>query len=247
MPNHNKWYMEDESIREIVDSVSSPLDEFDKHPGQIALGKWVDVQDFYHGVVIKNEVLLLHYLKAPIVSKKIRKQIFKSIGESNYGIEATRRLYNYISSISSLADYTRNLLKDYKGSSFEAEYLVKLSHVTELNEFAFLKDLRNYASHYKIPPIGYIIGTMNILGRNQAFLPLIYTGDLFDYDKWSNGSKQYMKDNFPEIELIPLVNKYAQAINELYIWIFDQFNSIHGKDVKNSEKVKQKIVDGWVR
>lgn len=239
--------MKDESIREIVDSVSSPWGEYRQHPGQVALGKWVDVQDFYHGVVIKNEVLLLHYLEAPIVSKKIRKQIFKSIGESNYGIEATRRLYNYISSISSLADHTRNLLKDYERSDFEAEYLARLSHVIELNEFAFLKDLRNYASHYKIPSIGYIIGTMNILGRNEAFLPVIYTGDLFDYDNWSNGSKQYMKDNFPEIELIPLVNKYAQAINELYIWIFDQFNSIHAKDVKDSEVIKQKIINGQIR
>ena len=87
--------MEDEFIRELINSVgSSPWDDYRQHPGQVALGKWVDVQNFYHGVVIKNEILLLQYLKAPIVSKKIRKQIFKSIGESNYGIEATRRLYN---------------------------------------------------------------------------------------------------------------------------------------------------------
>jgi hypothetical protein len=240
--------MEDESIRELINSVgSSPWDDYRQHPGQVALGKWVDVQNFYHGVVIKNEILLLQYLKAPIVSKKIRKQIFKSIGESNYGIEATRRLYNYISSISSLADHTRNLLKDYKTSSFETEYLSRLSRVTELNEFDFLKDLRNYAAHYKIPPIGYIIGTTNILGRNEAFLPVIYTGDLFDYDNWSKGSKQYMKDNFTEIELIKLVDIYAQAINELYVWMFDQFISIHGKDVNDSEKIKQGIIEGQIK
>ena len=240
--------MEDESIRELINSVgSSPWDEYRQHPGQVALGKWVDVQNFYHGVVIKNEILLLQYLKAPIVSKKIRKQIFKSIGQSNYGIEATRRLYNYISSISSLADHTRNLLIDYKTSSFETEYLSRLSRVTELNEFAFLKDLRNYAAHYKIPPIGYIIGTTNILGRNEAFLPVIYTGDLFDYDNWSTGSKQYMKVNFTEIELIKLVDVYAQAINELYVWMFDQFISIHGKDVNDSEKIKQVIIEGQIK
>jgi hypothetical protein len=240
--------MEDESIRELINLVgSSPWDEYRQHPGQVALGKWVDVQNFYHGVVIKNEILLLQYLKAPIVSKKIRKQIFKSIGQSNYGIEATRRLYNYISSISSLADHTRNLFKDYKTSSFETEYLSRLSRVTELNEFAFLKDLRNYAAHYKIPPIGYIIGTTNILGRNEAFLPVIYTGDLFDYDNWSMGSKQYMKVNFTEIELIKLVDVYAQAINELYVWMFDQFGSIHGKDVNDSEKIKQRIIEGQIK
>lgn len=235
--------MEDESIREIVDSVSSPWDEYRKHPGQIALRKWVDIQDFYHGVVIRNEIFLLEYLKAPILSRKVRNRLLKSIGESQYRVESTRRLYNYVSSIASLADHTINLLKDYEGSKFEVEYVAKLRLVTELDEFAFLKDLRNYAAHYKIPPIGYIIGTTNILGKNEAFSPVIYTGDLFDYDSWSKKSKQYMKDNFPEIELIKLVNVYAQVINGLYVWMFKQFNSIHGKDVNDSEKIKQEIIE----
>lgn len=235
--------MKDESISSIVNSISSPWDEFRQHPGQIALNKWTDVQDFYHGIVIKNEIALLQFLKAPIASKKVRKQMFKSMGQSNYRIEATRRLFNYVSSISSLADHTRNLVKDYKGSDFENEYSLRLSNVTNLNEFAFLKDLRNYAAHYSIPPIGYIIGTANIFGKNEAFLPVIYAGDLFDYENWSKGSKQYIKDNFPQIELIALVDRYAQAINELYLWVFDQFSSIHGKDVEDSEKIKEKIIN----
>lgn len=235
--------MEDESIREIIDTISSPWDEYRQHPGQIALYKWVDIQDFYHGIVIKNEISLLYYLKAPILNKKIRKQIFKSVGESNYRIEATRRLYNYISSISSLADHTRNLMNDYKGSDFEKEYSARLKLVIELSEFTFLKDLRNYAAHYSIPPIGYIIGTSNILDRNEAFLPVIYSGDLFDYERWSSKSKQYIKDNFPQIELIPLIEVYAHAINALYLWLFEQFNLMHGTDVENSEKIKEKIIN----
>lgn len=246
METSEKWYMKDKSISGVVNSISSPWDEFRHHPGQIALLKWTDVQDFYHGIVIKNEILLLQFLKAPIASKKIRKQMFKSIGESNYGIEATRRLFNYVSSISSLADHTRNLVKDYEGSYFEKEYLLRLRRVTNLNEFAFLKDLRNYAAHYSIPPIGYIIGTANIFGKNEAFLPVIYAGDLFNYENWSKGSKQYIKDNFPQIELIALVDKYAQAINEQYVWMFDQFSLIHGKDVEDSEKVKEKIIKNQI-
>lgn len=242
MTDQSKWYMEVDSIRELMGSISSPWDEYRNHSGQIALQKWVDVQDFYHGIVIKNEILLLEYLKAPVQSKKVRSKLFKTMGESEYRIEATRRLYNYVSSISSLADHTMRLLKDYEKSKFGQEYNTRLSKITQLDEFAFLRDLRNYAAHYQIPPIGYIIGTNKLIDRKESFLPVIYTGDLFDYVSWSKGSKQFMIDNFPEIELIKLVNTYAQAINGLYVWFFKQFDSIHGKEVKASELIKDRIV-----
>lgn len=235
--------MKDKSIQRLIGLVgSSPWDEYRNHPGQVVLGRWKDIQDFYHGVVITNEILLLQYLTAPIKSKKIRNKLFKTMGESHYGIETTRRLYNYISSISSLADHTMRLSKDYEGSDFYCEYKNRLSQVNQLSEFAFLKDLRNYAAHYQIPPIGYIIGTNRLIDRKESFLPVIYTGDLFDYEGWSKGSKQYMIDNFPEIELIKLVHTYAQAINGFYVWFFEQFDSIHGKEVQASELVKEKII-----
>lgn len=227
-----------------MDSVSSPWDEYRNHSGQIALQKWVDIQYFYHGIVVKNEMLLLQYLRAPVESEEIRRKLFETMGESEYRVEATRRLYNYVSSISSLADHTMRLLKDYKGLKFEQKYKNKLLKVTQLNEFSFLKDLRNYAAHYQIPPIGYIIGTSKLIGKKDAFLPVIYIGDLFDYESWSKGSKKYMIDSFPEIELIKLVNVYAQAINGLYVWFFKQFNSMHGKEVRISELIKEKIIDG---
>lgn len=242
MKDQNKWYMKDESVRELIDSISSPWDEYRNHPGQVALYRWADIQDFYYGIVIKNEILLLEYLNAPVRSKKIRKRLFKEVGESQYRIEATRRLYNYVSSISSLADHTRRLVRDYENSDFSDAYEDKLKQVTKLGEFAFLKDLRNYAAHFQIPPIGYIIGTNNLIDRNQAFLPVIYSGDLLDYDGWSKASKDYILRTFPQIELLDLVDVYAQAINKLYLWFFDQFNNLHGDDVKASELVKDEII-----
>jgi len=246
MTDKTNWYMEDESIRRLIDSASSPWDEYRLHPGQVALQKWADVKDFYQGVVIANEIILLNYLKAPIESGKIRKRLIKSAGESQYRVEATRRLYNYLSSIASLADHTRNLLKSYEGQEFAVEYATRLRLVTGLKEFAFLKDLRNYAAHYQIPPIGYIVGTSNLIDSDVAFLPLIYTGDLFDYDGWSTGSKRYMKENFPNIELIKLVSVYAQSINDLYEWLFEQFGKLHGNDLEDSEILKHKIINNQV-
>src|SRR5665647_2325937 len=148
--------MDNESIEELMSSYSSPWGDYRQHPGQIALGKWSDIRDFYRGIVVNNEILVLDYLKAPIASKKIRKKLLGSVTGSLYGVEATRRLYNYVSSISSLADHTMNLVRDYEGSAFEKDYRNRLHKVTSLGEFSFLKDMRNYAAHYKIPPIGYI-------------------------------------------------------------------------------------------
>ena len=238
--------MRDKTVKELMGSISSPWDEYRNHPGQVALLKWSDIQDFYSGIVVKNELLLMQYLKAPIESDDVRERLFESMGESEYRVEATRRLYNYVSSISSLADHTMRLIKDYEGSKFDKKYKERLQKVIQYSEFAFLKDLRNYAAHYQIPPIGYIIGTNRLLGRKESFLPVIYTGDLFDYEGWSKVSKQYMIDNFPEIELIKLVNTYAQSINGLYAWFFKQFNSIHGKELKESELIKRRIIDGQI-
>lgn len=36
---------------------SSPWDEYRQHPGQAALARWSDINEFYKGVVVKNEML----------------------------------------------------------------------------------------------------------------------------------------------------------------------------------------------
>lgn len=236
--------MSAEIVEPTANGYFSPWDEYRQHPGQVALGKWKDIQDFYVGIVLANEASLMQYLKAPIVNQKIRQQLLASVGQSQYGIEAARRLCNYLSSITSLVDHTRNILRNYDGSDFESMYKERVQSVKGLGESTFLKDLRNYTVHYRLPPIGYIVSSTKIFDRNEPFIPLIYSGDLSDYHGWSKSSKQYMQDHFPEIELIPLVDTYAQSINDLYSWMFDQFDAIHGDDVAESERIKLRILNG---
>lgn len=185
--------------QELRDSVSSPWDEFRNHPGQVARLKWDLLQDFYQDVVRVNGVQLIMLAELPQVDKKARKKLFKEAthdGGSQYNGEVTRLLYNYLVSAATLTDHCRYVMKDYGGTDYYKEYEQKVSEFSKLPESAFIKDLRNYFAHHKIPSIGLSIGDIEFSDDEFRHEALIYTSDLDDSTKWSAASKKYeSKDN----------------------------------------------------
>lgn len=228
----------------LLDSVSSPWDEFRNHPGQVARLKWDLLQDFYQDVVRVNGVKLIALSELPQVDKKIRKKLLKEVmrgGGSDYTNEITRLLYNYLASAATLADHCRRVMKTYESTDFYTEYKQKVYKFTQLPEATFLKDLRNYFTHHKIPSIGLSIGDVE-LGDDFRHEALIYTSDLDDSNKWSARSKKYIDDHFPHVYIAGLIKTHLDGLAELYSWIFSQFDDLHGNEFEESLKVKDRIV-----
>lgn len=225
---------------------SSPWDEFRNHPGQIAHLKWGLLRDFYQDVVRVNGVKLILLSELPQADKKAHKKIMREVlegQESKYNGEVTRLLYNYLASAATLTDHCRYVMKDYKSTEFYKEYEQQVHNFSKLPESAFLKDLRNYFSHHKIPSIGLSISDVKNNPddfRNEA---LIYTSDLHDSDKWSAQSKKYIDDHFPYVYIAGLIKIHLQGISELYSWIFPHFLDLHETEYQESLKVKASILN----
>lgn len=226
-------------------SFSGPWDEFRSHPGQVAYVKWNLLRDFYQNVVKVNGVSLIHIAVLPGADKKLRRKLLNAAmrdEELGYDGEVTRRLYNYITSAATLADHCRNVMKPYQNTPFYEEYEEKVDKFKSLPESIFLKDLRNYFAHHKIPSIG--CGLTNFDNdkdfRSEA---LIYTSDLSDSDRWSAGSRRYIQDHFPNVYISDLIRQHLKHLGELYSWIFSNFMRLHEEEYNDSLKLRQQIIN----
>lgn len=231
--------------QELRDSVSSPWDEFRNHPGQVARLKWDLLQDFYQDVVRVNGVKLIVLAELPQVDKKVRKKLLKEVlsgGGAGYNAEITRLLYNYLASAATLADHCRRVMKEYETTNFYKKYEQKVHTFATLPESVFLKDLRNYFTHHKIPSIGLSIGDVEFFGEEFRHEALIYTSDLDDSDKWSATSKKYIEDNFPHVYIAGLIKIHLDGLADLYAWIFSNFDSLHKEDHEESLKIRDRIL-----
>lgn len=234
-----------EESRRLYESVSSPWGEFRKHPGQVARLKWDLLRDFYQDVVRVNGVKLIMLSELPQIDKKARKKLLREVlagRGSEYNGEITRLLYNCLASAATLADHCRYVMKRYEGTGYHDEYRAKVEDFSGLPESAFLKDMRNYFAHYKIPSIGLSIGDVEFFDDEFRHEALIYTSDLDDSKKWSARSKQYIEDNFPHVYISSLVKVHLEGLADLYSWIFRNFERLHGDEYNQSLKVKEQIV-----
>ncbi len=230
--------------REFYESVSSPWDAFRNHPGQVARLKWGLLQDFYQDVVRINGVKLIMLSELPQVNKRARRKLMKEViaGQgAKYNGEITRLLYNYLVSAATLADHCRYIMSDYKSTAFYSEYEHRVSAFKNMPESIFLKDLRNYFAHYKIPSVGLSIGDTKYALDDFRHEALIYTSDLSDSNKWSMGSKKYMDDHFPSVYIAGLIKIHLEGLTDLYSWIFSNCMKLHEKEYLDSMEVKGKI------
>lgn len=234
-----------EENRRLYESVSSPWDEFREHPGQVARLRWDLLQDFYQDVVRVNGVKLIVLSELPQIDKKVWKKLLRkaSVGqEVDYTGEIARLLYNYVTSAATLADHCRYVMKNYENTEFYSEYEEKISDFKNMPETVFLKDLRNYFAHHKIPSIGLSIGHAKQTLDDFRHEALIYTSDLFDGDKWSARSIRYINDHFPYVYIAGLIKIHLAALADLYSWIFSNFMRLHGEEYAVSLKVKERII-----
>lgn len=228
--------------------ILSPWDELRNHPGEIARLRWELLENFYRSVVMKNGVQLLALAEAPREDWRLRKRLWRNLfknKDSGYDGEIVRLLHNYLASVESLTNHCRNLMSNYGGTSYYAEYETKVRLLSSLPETAFLKDLRNYIVHHKTPSVGMSISTVkNEKDSEFRSEALIYMSDLDDHHKWSSISRKYIDDSFPSIYLSDLIIKHMDALSDLYCWIFPHFFILHEDEYRAAIKIKESILRG---
>lgn len=153
--------------------------------------------------------------------------------------EVIRLLHNYLSSAAGMIDITRNVLKEhYENTSLNTEIKDHIKSNIANNELLeFVKQLRNYIIHYKIP-VPTAVLDMNDISSNDVYLEKT---TLLKWDTWSSKSKSYLKKLPDKISILSLVTEYHESISSFHDLLNTKVGNYHDNEFREMHDLENKL------
>jgi hypothetical protein len=163
--------------------------------------------------------------------------------------DVNRHIHNFLTSITTLVDHTRNLMReDFIRPQHREEYQIKVKAVFATDPLAqFLRDFRNYLTHYAIPHIGLQkrFGSSGADGEpGELFIDLDHLETKFH---WSSPSRQFIETNKPQIRMLKLVDDYEQKSKTFYDELMLTFQKHLGRELNEVRSMMQESNDLWTK
>ena len=151
-----------------------------------------------------------------------------------YVNELVRFLHIYLTSVTSLIDAQRVVMRhrwpsEKKGeySTFEAnDYAAKIRDAFETGEAEFMQKLRNYCTHYSIP-----VPELGTSMSWEAGGPVIMTNtlrldrdELLRWGEWRSAATAYLRAQPERFDFAPIIGRYMSAAREFFQWFWEQLN-----------------------
>ncbi len=208
------------------------------HVANTAYLKWDALHTVWH-VQRGNRILLLNFLSAPREDEELALKLISNLQDTeltkSFFIEVVRLLHNYLASVSSLIDHSRNLLKNYQDYPFQTEYINRVSAIKDAGTGPTLKDLRSYLLHNAVPPLAMKLSISNNM-TDHRFDVELDTSELLKWRKWRKEAKQYLA-KLEKLNLRACVREYSSSICSVYKWLFDQFGDVHQEDIRDLNRL----------
>lgn len=142
-------------------------------------------------------------------------------------------LFNFLSSVASLVDHTRNTIR---ASSLDQETRDEYDKRVQMlfqdsTQAAFLRQLRNYMLHYRLPTT---IARWDETGEGSSSISnsdvILDLVSMRGWDGWSSASKTFMQAEGSRTRLLPLVSRYSDAVFALYRWLLPELERSVGTE-----------------
>ena len=219
-----------------ADAFKSRLEEAElairDHPGKKASRAWDSVTRSYD-IWIRNAGELLVLLRLRESGDQQALALFvgagpRDVSDAFYKV-LDQRLHNMIAAAISLVDHTRILVRRYDGEPFEAEFAQRSALVRDEPRTKFLRDLRNYLLHAGHAPLQtrFEVKEDGVMDAKV----LLGTDELLAGHEWSSAARKFIRANPPGVHLTREVERYAKDVEQLYRWVFDQFELLHKADI----------------
>lgn len=176
----------------------------------------------------RNTTELVNFLKRPAEDPQLLMQIVTSgpTESASFWEELDQRLHNQLAAAVSLVDHTRRLTDYYADDAPQLinEFTLRNQAVRELQQTAFLRDLRNYLLHYGVAPMVLTLEFKSTASPDTSHSIKMHAARLREWNKWNSPARAYLSE-FEENDgpvVIREVVTYANAMQELYSWLFDQ-------------------------
>lgn len=188
-----------------------------------------NVVDRSWSVYARNTMELIEFLKAPMRDPAILSMVMTDgpAESSTLWDELAQRLQNQIASIASLVDHTRPLITYYEADAADlvTQFKSRNETIQQMEQAAFLRDLRNYFLHRGHAPIisTLTFGTPNDSpSTSHAFK--VNAKAVLSWKGWKAPARAYLS-KFGERDgpvIIKDVTDHAKAMQDLYYWLFEQ-------------------------
>ena len=219
------------------DTLAERLDEIQQRlsasPGAQARSRW-DSLGRSVGVFQRNANDLIQTLAAAEHDERLAMELIQNVRPTEvrrqyFGL-LDQRLHNMLASAVSLVDHTRRLCLKYQGTPFRNGFTDRNDIVRKAGGSAFLRDLRNYLLHYGLLAF---VHQVSITARTSPLVSQVRLNcaELQTWDGWSAPAKAYMAACGDSIHLSATVTTYVGSMNDLYGWVFEQFEKLHAADV----------------
>lgn len=150
----------------------------------------------------------------------------------DYVDELVRYLHNYLTSVTSLIEAQRIVMRhrwpEDDKSEFEAkDYTEKLQETFETGEAVFMSKLRNYCTHYSIPLPELTTTLIHEQGMDAPELRNTMQLDrdkLLRWDSWTAPAKDYLNKQPEQFDLAPIIERYVNAAGQFAAWFWAEVN-----------------------
>lgn len=169
-------------------------------------------------------------------AKFLQRRMMARDTTDEYADELVRYLHNYLTSVTSLIDSQRVVMRHCWGNGSEFETGAYREHVKTsfgTGEAEFMKDLRNYCTHRSIPLPGistnfsWVKGGPTIM-ENKLTLD---RDKLLDWDGWTAPAKGYLRAKDERFDLLPVLYSYVTTAAEFYDWFVNEIRERNADEI----------------
>jgi hypothetical protein len=157
-----------------------------------------------------------------------------------FQMEIIRMFHNYLASVKSLVDHTRNIVKEIHGNNeYSKEYHEKIEELFVNSKLSrFLQEFRNFILHNGIPIIGAQM-TPNVSMDSKITSSIILDlSSLRSWSGWKAKSKEYLCEAKGDINMYEIIVAYESIITDFYNWFSRRQWELFQNELDQTQKIK---------
>jgi len=185
---------------------------------------------------------LIRFLEDPANREKIWAFDKRKYCEELLG-EVVRHSHNFLASIRTLVDHTRNLMKeDFISSEHRKEYQSKVNLVFATDPLAqFMQDFRDYITHYAVPLVTL---TLSILPESEKCELNVSLDKLANWGGWTAPSRTFIAAHRPTVRIMTLVDDYENKAKTFHQEFVLSFQRYYEKEINEVLALMQESNEG---
>lgn len=208
------------------------------HPGRHAFVQWSAWRTVVDILTLNHRDLVAH-LNEPNEKLDAALEVIRNVGprkDPDYSTEFYRLLHNYLASVKTLVDHSRNLSKRYPNKTdFLREYQDRVRRISEIPVARFVQELRNVVLHAQLP---HIVSTVTFDAEGGPVHELtVDRAALLQASDWSAPARQYVQSQPEQFVLRTAIDAYMTEAMTLSAWIDPQFRVLHGSEYEDYERL----------